>query len=216
MISYDIWCQYLINIKDRMKQRFPILTDTFDNDIRGAVPGLHIHSHGPKCQMNSSFTFTKFSGRTCGEGIESAWAEQNHAAGSTKEQSTGHRQDTLDDFNAYWNWTKLHRLRMFIFINAHDDTHIINQPNFYLPSSKSTGLNGKKPVSTSQDSHLGSQLKHDNGGKKWRRNRFWGGMGSPIAYIKWIPPTVRSLIVDILSVCLIHYKFLPSVLNTNV
>ncbi|KAJ3564219.1 hypothetical protein NP233_g8437 [Leucocoprinus birnbaumii] len=45
-----------------------------------------------------------------GETIESAWSEQNHAAGSTKEQSTGHRQDTLDDFNSYWNWTKVHRM----------------------------------------------------------------------------------------------------------
>jgi len=113
MVSYDIWCQYSINLKDRIKQRFPILADTFENDVRGAVPSLHVHGHGEKCQLNCSFTYTRFSGMTCGEGIESAWAEQNHAAGSTKEQSTGHRQDTLDDFNAYWNWTKLHRLRMF-------------------------------------------------------------------------------------------------------
>ncbi|KAJ3569456.1 hypothetical protein NP233_g5031 [Leucocoprinus birnbaumii] len=51
---------------------------------------------------------------TCGEGIESAWAEQNHAAGSTKEQSTGHRQDSLDDFNNYWNWSKVHRMSHYL------------------------------------------------------------------------------------------------------
>lgn len=96
-----------------MEQRFPGLAAIFNGPkLRGAIPKLHIHGHGEKCQLNCSFTFTEYSGMTCGEGIESAWAEQNHAAGSTKEQSTGHRQDTLDDFNAYWNWTKLHRLRM--------------------------------------------------------------------------------------------------------
>ncbi len=29
MISYDIWCQYSIHLKARMKQRFPHLADTF-------------------------------------------------------------------------------------------------------------------------------------------------------------------------------------------
>lgn len=92
-----------------MENRFPHLASVIEK-IRGAIPKMHIRGHGEKCQLNCSFTFTKYSGMTCGEGIETAWAEQNHAAGSTKEQSTGHRQDTLDDFNAYWNWTKLHRL----------------------------------------------------------------------------------------------------------
>ncbi len=68
---------------------------------------------------------------TCGEGIESAWAEQNHAAGSTKEQSTGHQQDTLDDFNAYWNWSKLHRLRTLISwlvgLNILTYTHVFSK-----------------------------------------------------------------------------------------
>lgn len=109
MVSYDIWCQYSINFKARMEKRFPPLSDVIPK-IRGAVPKLHIRGHEEICQLTFSFTYTRFSGMTCGEGIESAWAEQNHAAGSTKGQSTGHRQDTLDDFNAYWNWTKLHRL----------------------------------------------------------------------------------------------------------
>lgn len=111
MISYDIWCQYSIKLSARMESRFPLLAPIFESDkVRGAVPKCHIHGHGEKCQLNYSFTFTKYSGMTCGEGIETAWAEQNHAAGSTKEQSTGHQQDTLDDFNGYWNWTKLHRI----------------------------------------------------------------------------------------------------------
>ncbi|KAJ3565598.1 hypothetical protein NP233_g7533 [Leucocoprinus birnbaumii] len=93
MLSYDIWCQYLINLRTRIEERFPHLTPVIDK-LRGAIPKLHIYGHG----------------MTCGEGIESAWAEQNHAAGSTKEQSTGHHQDSLDNFNGYWNWSKVHRM----------------------------------------------------------------------------------------------------------
>lgn len=149
------------------------------------------------------------------------WVEQNHAAGSTKEQSTGHRQDTLDDFNAYWNWMKLHRLCTSIdsILVIYDDAYIINQLNLHIPSSKSTGMNGKTQVMTSQDSHHGSQMKLDDGGKKWRRSRFLGGMGTPTAYIKWIPPSVRSnvhLSFNIVSVCLIPYKFLRAIPNPNI
>ncbi|KAF9442593.1 hypothetical protein P691DRAFT_798157 [Macrolepiota fuliginosa MF-IS2] len=60
--------------------------------------------------INHSFVYKPHSGMTCGKGIESTWSKQNHAATFTKEQNPGHRHDTLDDFNGYWNWTKLHQL----------------------------------------------------------------------------------------------------------
>jgi hypothetical protein len=113
MLSYDIWCQYSIKLQERLAARFPHLAHIYSK-LRGAIPKMHIHGHGESCQYYHSFTFTPHSGMTCGEGIESAWAEQNHAAGSTKEQSTGHRQDTLDDFNGYWNWVKVHQLCKYI------------------------------------------------------------------------------------------------------
>jgi hypothetical protein len=116
MISYDIWCQYRANLRERFETRFPHLAMLFSSSVRGAIPKMHIYGHGENCQVNHSFTYTPYSGMTCGEGIESAWAEQNHAAGSTKEQSSGHRQDTLDDFNAYWNWSKVHQLRELLHL----------------------------------------------------------------------------------------------------
>ncbi len=131
MVSYDIWCQYSIHLKTRMNARFPELGPVFANRVRGAIPKLHIYGHGENCQLNHSFTYSRYSGMTCGEGIESAWAEQNHAAGSTKEQSSGHRQDTLDDFNAYWNWSKLHRLRTLISSLLSLITHSRPQQNFF-------------------------------------------------------------------------------------
>ncbi|KAJ3560603.1 hypothetical protein NP233_g10727 [Leucocoprinus birnbaumii] len=93
MLSYNIWCQYSKKLS-----------------TRGAIPKMHISGHGIDCQINKSFLYTPKSAMTCGEGIESAWAEQNFAAGSTKEQNAGHRHDTLDDYNGYWNWTKVHQL----------------------------------------------------------------------------------------------------------
>lgn len=112
-LSYDIWCQFSKKLNDRVRHKFPEFIPLL-KCIHGAIPKMHVHGHNVDCQINHSFTYELYSGMTCGEGIESAWSEQNHAAASTKEQNAGHRHDTLDDFNGYWNWTKLHRLCKFL------------------------------------------------------------------------------------------------------
>ena len=114
MLSYDIWCQYSINIQKRFEKWFPE-TSTLLPRIRGAVPKMHIKNHISSCQQLWAFNYIKYSGETWGENIEGGWAEQNQAAGSTKEQNDGHRHDTLDDFFGFWNWTKLHQLCEFPF-----------------------------------------------------------------------------------------------------
>lgn len=111
-MSYDIWCQYSKNLEDRFKRNFedqPLLIAQVAK-MRGAIPKMHIRGHGLECQINHSFYYKNYSGMTCGEGIESSWSEQNHAANSTKELNEGHRHNTLDDFNGYWNWCKVIQL----------------------------------------------------------------------------------------------------------
>jgi hypothetical protein len=108
MLSYDIWCQYSVNLLRRFQERFPRMAGIIQR-IRGAIPSAHIRGHLLACQLIWAFKYIQYSGETYGELIETSWAEQNLAAGSTKEQNDGHRHDTLDDFFNYWNWTKLHR-----------------------------------------------------------------------------------------------------------
>ena len=78
--------------------------------LDGAIPSLHVHNHLVQCQYKWAFKYLRHSGGTCGEIIETGWAEQNQTAGSTKRMNEGHRHDTLDDFFGYWNWSKLHRM----------------------------------------------------------------------------------------------------------
>ncbi|KAJ3569745.1 hypothetical protein NP233_g4852 [Leucocoprinus birnbaumii] len=119
MLSYDIWCQYSVNLQSRFanNEKLAPYAPLIPN-IRGAIPKMHISGHGVGCQINESFLYKPYSAMTCGEGIESAWAEQNFAAGSTKEQNAGHRHDTLDDYNGYWNWTKVHQLGTHLFAQS--------------------------------------------------------------------------------------------------
>lgn len=121
MFSYDIWCSFLTNLVKRFGQNFsekdyPGLKRVVER-LQGAVPSMHISNHIEKCQYLYSFKYTKHSGTTYGEQIESSWAEGNQTGGSTKEMNEGHRHDALDEFHNYWNWTKLHKLSTLL--NVH-------------------------------------------------------------------------------------------------
>ena len=71
---------------------------------------MHINNHREDCIYRHSFNYTPGVGCTCGEGIETTWAEANQTAGSTKKENNGHRHDSLDDFHGYWNWEKVVRM----------------------------------------------------------------------------------------------------------
>ena len=112
MLCYDIWCQYSKKLKQRFAKHFPKIAHILDR-LRGAVPKMHIKGHVLYCQLLWSFNYLPYSGETCGEMIETGWAENNQTAGSTKEMNEGHRHDALDDFFGYWNWTKFHEMCTF-------------------------------------------------------------------------------------------------------
>jgi len=113
MVSYDIWCSYHVNLKKRFAKFFPNAADLL-NHMRGAIPKMHIKNHLEACQLLWAFNYLYGSGETCGEQIETAWSEGNQAAASTKEMNEGHRHDILDEYHGYWNWTKTHKLGLYI------------------------------------------------------------------------------------------------------
>ncbi|KDR71018.1 hypothetical protein GALMADRAFT_15660, partial [Galerina marginata CBS 339.88] len=109
VLTYDIACQFCINLKERFAQAFPTVSDIV-NRIRHFVPKLHIQGHKDDCQYRWSLNFSRWTGRTDGERIESSWTEAKQAGGMTKEMNTGHRHDTLTDFQNDWNWVKAQKL----------------------------------------------------------------------------------------------------------
>ncbi|KAF8231997.1 hypothetical protein L208DRAFT_1035521, partial [Tricholoma matsutake] len=108
MLSYDIWCQFWINLLKHFCEWFPVMLPII-SCIHRTIPSAHIRGHLLLCQVLWAFKYIKYSGETYGEMIETGWAEQNQMAGSMKEQNDGHCHDTLDDFFGYWNWTKYHQ-----------------------------------------------------------------------------------------------------------
>ena len=97
-VSYDIACQWHINIWGRLHK----YQDATLNFGRGRfftflVPKFHLPAHIEECNLKFSFNLTRDVGQTDGEAPERGWADANPLARSTKEMGPGFRRDTLDD-----------------------------------------------------------------------------------------------------------------------
>ncbi|KAJ7469422.1 hypothetical protein FB451DRAFT_1476206 [Mycena latifolia] len=98
-VSYDIACQWHINIWVRM-----IGYKNEDLMIRGGrkymtflVPKFHLPAHIEACNLRFSFNLTRYRG----------WADTNPLARSTAEMGPGSRRDTLNDHFNDWNYKKI-------------------------------------------------------------------------------------------------------------
>ncbi|KIJ52305.1 hypothetical protein M422DRAFT_776014 [Sphaerobolus stellatus SS14] len=112
VISYDIACKYNIHFRDRVTHPAWTLFNAeelkqFDEaEIVWLVPKFHLAAHIEGCADKYSFNWTKNVGRTCGESVETSWANLNGLSKATREMTAGGRKDTITDVVAGLNWTK--------------------------------------------------------------------------------------------------------------
>ncbi|KAJ7123795.1 hypothetical protein C8R43DRAFT_1135846 [Mycena crocata] len=96
-ISYDIACQWKINLATRnaklpSKMRLPL--DKIQ--LQCALPVWHAASHNEECQRENSLSVKPGVGKSDGEGVERTWSVLNPAAFSTKDAGKGQRADVLE------------------------------------------------------------------------------------------------------------------------
>ncbi|KDQ09688.1 hypothetical protein BOTBODRAFT_190901 [Botryobasidium botryosum FD-172 SS1] len=108
-ISYDIACQYSRNFEKRYAANFSDLAFLHDR-IRWVVPKLHVFAHTEICQHIHSLNFMDGSGRTHGEVTEQNWSRLNKASTSTREMSSAHRHESLEDNMGGMNRGKMHAM----------------------------------------------------------------------------------------------------------
>ncbi|KAJ7258013.1 hypothetical protein C8J57DRAFT_1646556 [Mycena rebaudengoi] len=107
-VSYDIACQWHINIWMRMaKYKSDIHFRPEGRFITFLVPKFHLLAHIEACNLLFSFNLTHDVGMTDGEAPERGWANANPLAGSTKEMGPGSRHDHLNDHFNDWNYKKI-------------------------------------------------------------------------------------------------------------
>lgn len=126
--SYDVNCKFSVHHPERTSLNHPDLNiENFH--ITYLIPKFHLPGHGPSCQTNYSFNFSKGVGRTHGETVEQEWAHINPAALSTREMGPGARHLTLDDSWSWWNWKKILGMGMTDVVRssfANTKTQVIN------------------------------------------------------------------------------------------
>ena len=97
IISYDIACQWSVNLKERMfafDHEFFLFNGA--TQVKFFVPKFHLPAHISACQSKYSFNFGKGVGQTEGEAPKRGWLDTNALALSTREMGLGSRRDTLD------------------------------------------------------------------------------------------------------------------------
>ncbi|KAG1907608.1 uncharacterized protein F5891DRAFT_1124516 [Suillus fuscotomentosus] len=118
VISYDIACQWKINLTKRMDdlpEHLQISAAVALAAFMFGIPKFHCPAHEEKCAIPHSLNLMPGVGRTDGEGIEHNWAEMNRVANSTKEMGPGSRHDVLDDHFGYHNWSKYTELGLSLW-----------------------------------------------------------------------------------------------------
>ncbi|KIO19636.1 hypothetical protein M407DRAFT_30707 [Tulasnella calospora MUT 4182] len=109
-ITYDIACKYGVNFKNRCfdedAQKALVPTPNGDMFAAFCVNKFHQESHEETCSAKNALNYTKFVGRTCGEGVETIWAKLNWVRYSTREMSAGGRREVLSEHLNDWNWQK--------------------------------------------------------------------------------------------------------------
>ena len=124
--AYDIHCQYIIHLRERLEAEFPkelldeleSITDPDLPTIVAAVGKYHLSMHKPACRPYFSLHHLLGSCMDCGEPCERLWGIINAVARRTKEMSSGHRHDALNDLFSDHNVRRIHHLSMFIPRNA--------------------------------------------------------------------------------------------------
>ncbi|KAJ7436521.1 hypothetical protein B0H11DRAFT_1754802 [Mycena galericulata] len=99
-ISYDIACQWKVNLPARAKKiaaSTPVTTSLDKWEIQYALPVWHAVAHEVTCQTENSLSYATGVGRTDGEGIERTWAILNPVGYATKEMGDGARHDAIED-----------------------------------------------------------------------------------------------------------------------
>ena len=106
--SYDITCQWLLNLAKRIHEYAPEYQVNLPSAalLRWAIGKLHWYSHKQEGHSRYSLNWIPGVGRSDGEGIERRWWDIQPIANSVKMMGPGARQAFLNDHWGYANWRK--------------------------------------------------------------------------------------------------------------
>jgi len=107
VLSYDIGCQWWKNLQKRALE-FPEEMQIADNaNLEVKVPNWHVNGHGDFCRTQYSLNYLTGAGRTCGEDVETSWANSNALGPSVCEMGPASHHELLNNQWNGWNFQKI-------------------------------------------------------------------------------------------------------------
>jgi hypothetical protein len=110
VLSYDIMCQYFINLWKRAGSNFDskwTILEAATTIFIYLIPKFHLLAHIRKCWEEFNFNYHRWVGHTDGEGVERGWSRLNPLARSAREMGPGAWRDLLEEHMLYSNWKKI-------------------------------------------------------------------------------------------------------------
>ena len=101
LFIYDIACQYIVHLQERIGQHLP-----FGLDIDAAIGLFHVHAHKDQCFFQYATSFIPGAGVVAGEILESLWSTLNSISPTARTATLAHRAEMLDDHAADSNHKK--------------------------------------------------------------------------------------------------------------
>ena len=102
MLIYDIVCQYIIHLDQRIGHLMPQGL-TLDR----AIGLFHVHGHKEQCFFRYATTFIPGAAVTVGEILEMLWASLNTISPTMRTATLAHRAETIDDHATDSNHKKM-------------------------------------------------------------------------------------------------------------
>ncbi|KAJ7601509.1 hypothetical protein DFH06DRAFT_1352712 [Mycena polygramma] len=103
--TYDIACEYVVNLEKRFKKYFPDQLSSIKK-MRWGVPALHVQGHQDSCTYLFGTGYMECIGHFHGETAEHYWPEANQLGPHVRQMNLGHRQDTMINHHGDWNYKK--------------------------------------------------------------------------------------------------------------
>jgi hypothetical protein len=127
MFMYDIVCQYIIHLQERIGYALPP-----GLQIDRAIGMFHVHAHKEQCFFRYAPSLIPGAGVTAGEILESLWSGLNGISPSTRTATLAHRSEVLDDHACDSNHKKMVGMTKFLCRQHKNATSNLEEAQQYL------------------------------------------------------------------------------------
>ena len=126
LFIYDIVCQYIIHLKDRIGHLLPpgLVIDQ-------AIDSFHVHAHKDDCFFRFVTTFIPGAAIVAGQILESLWSNLNSISPTVRTATLPHRAEMLDDHACDSNHKKMLSMTENLRVKYMDATTTSSQTDLY-------------------------------------------------------------------------------------